>query len=256
MTEGMGQRSREFEAVRGALEDLSPETVSACEGWTVHEIAAHLAATAAEVTRHLEPYLEGRPVPATASFEEREPPFRALGHDELRRRLAVEEDRAQAAIAQVLAREPDAVIPWTGRQMAVTKFLPHLRNEYAIHRWDVVGDDGVSAELLGQPELTAHAVGVLGQILLVRGTKQDPGAGADFHVRLRSPDTIDVHLKVGAGVAGLEFDDADEGEPDIELDAAARTLVLWGRRPSSPSRIRSRLEPAALARCQALLSGY
>jgi hypothetical protein len=252
----MGSRSREAEAFLGTLEELPPEVVSACDGWTVHEITAHLAATAAEVTRHLVPYLEGRPVPATASFEEREPAFRALGDGELRLRLEAEEDTVQIALAAVLAEEPDAVIPWTGRQMAVATFLPHLRNEYAIHRWDIAGDDDVSAELLGQGDLTEHAVTVLGQILVVRGTHHDPRPGENFQVRLRSPGAADVHLKVEAGVAGLEFGDHDGDLPTIELDAAARTLVLWGRRPGPPSRIRSHLDAAALARSQVLLSGY
>jgi hypothetical protein len=33
----------------------------------------------------------------------------------------------RAVLEEVLAREPDAVIPWTGRHMAVAKFVPHLR---------------------------------------------------------------------------------------------------------------------------------
>jgi Mycothiol maleylpyruvate isomerase N-terminal domain len=252
----MGSRSREAEAFLSSLQDLPPEVVSGCDGWTVHEITAHLAATAAEVTRHLVPYLEGRPVPATASFEEREPPFRALGDGELRLRLEAEEDTAQIAIASVLAEEADAEIPWTGRQMAVAKFLPHLRNEYAIHRWDIAGDDDVSAELLGQGDLTEHAVTVLGQILVIRGKTHDPRPGEDLQVRLRSPGAADVHLNVEAGAAGLEFGDRSGDPPTMELDAAARTLVLWGRRPGPPSRIRSHLEPAVLARTQVLLSGY
>jgi hypothetical protein len=252
----MGSRSREAEAFLGTLQDLPPEVVSACDGWTVHEITAHVAATAAEVTRHLVPYLEGRPVPATASFEEREPPFRALGDGELRLRLEAEEDTAQIAIAAVLAEEADAVIPWTGRQMAVAKFLPHLRNEYAIHRWDIAGDDDVSAELLGHADLTEHAVTVLGQILVVRGKEHDPRPEEDFDVRLRSPGAADVHLKVDSGVAGLDFGGPEGDVPTIELDAAARTLVLWGRRPEPPSRIRSDLDAADLARTQVLLSGY
>lgn len=54
----------------------------------------------------------------------------------------------RSVITEVLAREPDAVIPWTGRQMKVAKFIPHMRNEHALHRWDVAGDDSTSLELL------------------------------------------------------------------------------------------------------------
>lgn len=67
-------RSRVAEAFLDARQYTAPQTVSACEGWTAHEVTAHLAPAAAEITRHLEPYLAGEPVPPTRSFEEREPP--------------------------------------------------------------------------------------------------------------------------------------------------------------------------------------
>lgn len=72
------ERSREAEAFLDARQHGAPEGVSACEGWTAHEVTAHLAAAAAEIVRHPEPYLDGRPVPATRSSEEREPPYRAM----------------------------------------------------------------------------------------------------------------------------------------------------------------------------------
>jgi hypothetical protein len=37
------------------------------------------------------------------------------------RRLEAEEEQMRSLMDQVLAAEPDAVIPWTGRQMAVAK---------------------------------------------------------------------------------------------------------------------------------------
>lgn len=156
----------------------------------------------AEMSRHLEPFLEGRPVPATASFEKREPPFRAMDDAALRRRLEAEEAKVREVIAEVLAHDPDAVIPWTGRQMPVAKFVPHLRNELAVHRWDIAGDDEASSALLSQPELTSHAVTY------------------------------------------------------VDLDPAARVLVIWGRRPTPWGRFRSHVTPSTLRRLQTLLSGY
>jgi hypothetical protein len=156
----------------------------------------------------------------------------------------------------VLAAEPDAVIGWTGRQMAVAKFLPHVRNEFAIHRWDFVGEDQTSIELLSQPELTEHAVSVLGRILLLRGAQHDPFSGQDFHVRLRSAGAPDVRLVVQAGQAGLELTSSEADEPWVELDPAARTLVIWGRRPDQRGRFRSHVSEPELRRLQALLSGY
>lgn len=249
-------RSREAGAFLDALQHSAPETVSACEGWTTHEVTAHLAAGAAEVTRHLEPYLRGEQVPATQSFEVREAPYRAMDDPELRRRLDIEEETMRSVIDQVLAKEPEAVIPWTGRRMAVAKFVPHMRNEFAVHRWDFAGDGEVGPWLLAQPELTEHAVGVLGRLLLVRGRHHDPGAGRNFAVRLRCEDNPDVRVVVDGEYAGLELADRDGDEPYVELDAAARTLILWGRRPDQRGRFRSHMPAESLARLQALLSGY
>jgi hypothetical protein len=140
--------------------------------------------------------------------------------------------------------------------MAVAKFVPHLRNGFAIHRWDFVGDDEVSAELLAQPELAEHAVDILGQLLLRRGREHDPCPDEDFHVRLRAENAPDVRLVVEAGQAGLELVSDQTDGPHVDLDLAARTLVIWGRRPDQRGRFRSHVSQPTLRRLHALLSGY
>jgi len=250
------ERSREAEAFLDTRQHVDAEVVSACGGWTAHEVTAHLAGIVVEVTRHLQPYLAGQPVPRTRSFEDREAPLQAMADGELCRFLAAEEERMRSVADEVLRRDPDAVIPWTGRQMAVAKFGPHLRSEFAIHRWDIAGDDQTSVDLLGQPELTGHAVGVLGEILTRRGRQRDPAPDEDFDVRLRSGTTEDVRLRVEGGRARLELADAPGAGPGVELDPAARLLVIWGRRPDRRGRVRSAVDPTTLARLDALLAGY
>jgi uncharacterized protein (TIGR03083 family) len=253
----MIERSREAIAFLDAIDEAQPQAVSACAGWTTREIAAHVTGIAVEVGRHLEPYLQGDPVPSTRSFEEREAPLQALAHNELLARLDAEEIRMRGLVDDVLAREPDAVIPWTGRQMAVAKFITHLRNEHALHRWDVVGDDDRSQQLLAESELTEHSVGELGRILLRAGREHDPSPDQDFHVRLRTDGQPDLDVTVEAGQATLVWPAGDTADvPAIELDAAARHLFIWGRRPDDRGRIRSELAQPELARLQVLLSGY
>ena len=87
----MVKRSREADAFLTAIDQTAPEAVSACDGWTTHEIAAHVAGIAVEVIRHLEPYLQGDPVPLTRSFEEREAPLQVIEHPALLSRLDAEE---------------------------------------------------------------------------------------------------------------------------------------------------------------------
>lgn len=255
MTAGT-RRSQEARTFLEARQHTDPEVVSACEGWTAHDVTAHLTGIAVEVSRHLSPYLAGEPIPKTRSFEEREAPLQAMADAELRQRLEVEEEQMRLLIDQVLATEPNAIITWTGRQMAVAKFGPHMRNEFAIHRWDIVGDDDTSVELLSQHDLTEHAVSVLGEMLIRRGRQHDPTPEEDLVVRLRSGTATDVRLVVRGGHARLELADARSDEPWVELDPAARTLVIWGRRPDQRGRFRSGVDQPTLLRLQTLLSGY
>jgi hypothetical protein len=252
----MTDRSREAHAFIDAVDQAAPQAVSACEGWTTHEIAAHVTGIAVEVSRHLGPFLQGEPVPETRSFEEREAPLQAMEHSALLGRLDAEEARMRSLVDEVLAREPGAVIPWTGRQMAVAKFLPHLRNEHALHRWDIAGDDDVSAELLGSADLVDHSVGELGAVLLVAGRAHDPDPDADFRVRLRVSGQPDLRVLVDQGNADLAWAEDGADEPSVVMDAGARQLFIWGRRPDHRGRLRSELTQPQLARLQALLSGY
>jgi len=193
------------------------------------------------------------------SFEEREAPLQAMEHSALLARLDAEETRMRRVVDEVLDRDPDAVIPWTGRSMAVAKFIPHLRNEHALHRWDIAGDDDTSAELLGDLDLVGHSVGELGRILLVAGRQHDPDPDADFRVRLRAEGQPDLRVVVSDGQASLAWatDEADEAdEAGVEMDAGARQLFIWGRRPDHRKRLRSQLSQPQLARPQTLLSGY
>jgi hypothetical protein len=76
----------------------------------------------------------------------------------------------------------------------------------------------------------------VGRPLLAKGVKQ-----------LRPGERIEARL----GVPGT-----DDVLVEAETDAAARVLLLWGRRPADPSRICSRAGPEILGRLRQLLSGY
>ena len=254
----MIKRSLEADAFLATIGQTAPEAVSACDGWTTHEIAAHVTGIAVEVIRHLEPYLQGDPVPRTRSFEEREAPLQAIGQLALLSRLDAEEERMRRLVGDVLSREPDAVIPWTGRRMGVAKFIPHLRNEHALHRWDIAGDDEISRQLLGAMDLAGHSVGELGRILLAAGRRHDPDPDSEFHVRLRAEGQPDLRVVVENGDATLAWanDEGEAEEGSVDFDDGARLLFIWGRRPDHRGRLRSHLTQPDLARLQALLSGY
>jgi hypothetical protein len=239
-------------AFSDALEDSEPGALTGCEGWTAHELAAHVVGVALEIAINLEAYGSGEEVPVTRSFEEREAPLRAMGDGALRSELPGAVARMAQALDAVLVAEPDAVVPWTGRQMVVQTFITHVRSEFALHRWDLVGDDEVSNELLSQPELTDHAVAVLGRVLVGRcGIREAPG----FEATVATLGTADVVVVVDADGARLKRTEPGLA-PAVIGDAAARLLFLWGRRPADRRRLVAPQGCRVLAQVEGLLAGY
>lgn len=100
------QRSREAEAFLDGRRNTAPEVVSACAGWTAHEVTAHLTAAAAEITRHLQPYRQGDAVPMTRAFEQPEPPYRAMDDATLCQRLETEEQRCGRSSNKYWTKNP------------------------------------------------------------------------------------------------------------------------------------------------------
>ncbi|MHB1784967.1 MAG: maleylpyruvate isomerase N-terminal domain-containing protein [Acidimicrobiales bacterium] len=242
----------EAEAFLEALEVTPPDALTGCAEWRAHEVAAHLSAGAVEIALNLEAYGEGRPVPATRGFEEREAPYRAMGNADLRAVLPRSIERVAAALDAVLGAEPDAVVPWTGRQMAVATFVTHLRSELAIHRFDLIGDDETGTTLLGQPELTDHAVAVLGRALVSRGAGSAP---VGFSAVVAAPGASDVVVLVDGDGPRLERRET-AADPAVVGDPAARLLFIWGRRPGDPRRLAAPQGAEVLGQLEALLAGY
>jgi hypothetical protein len=132
-----------------------------------------------------------------------------------------------------------------------------MRQEFAIHRWDLTGDDEIGLSLLSRPVLLDHSVRLLGDSLFKFGLHRDPSPHTPLSVRLRCAGEPDLVVDVRDGTGKLTLaDPVDHPDRVIETDAAARLLILWGRRPSDPRRVRSTLPPDELARLQNLLVGY
>jgi hypothetical protein len=254
MTDVMVDLLPEWPPFREAVTARRPDHGTACEGWTVRVLVAHNAGTAEELARVLGAHLEGRPASPTRSFEERELRFRSLPDNELMAAL----DREVCSLGSVLEEasrcDPEAFVPWTGREMKVAWFGEHMREELILHRWDMVGDDGVSAQLLSQPWVTEHSVVAVGRPLLRKGLALR-GAGAEVAFRLRTPERDDVIVSVCGDAIDVELG-PPQGPAVLETDAAARVLLLWGRQPSDMTRVTSAAGPDALGEARQLLSGY
>ncbi|KQX62712.1 maleylpyruvate isomerase N-terminal domain-containing protein [Angustibacter sp. Root456] len=246
----------EAEAFVDALDATPPDAVTACRGWTTHELIAHLASGADAFADQVEAHLDGRPVPEFGAWDVREPPYRAMDDRTLRRRLVSAERRMSEQFRIMLDADPTVAVPDVGWGLPVAELVTHMRQEFAIHRWDLVGDDELGATILGRPDLIDHSVRLLGESLLRNGLARDPRPGEPLEVRLRCTEQPDLVLHVESGAGRLAFAAPHDAPNVIEMDPAARLLVLWGRHPQGAHRLRSSLTPPDLGRLQAVLVGY
>jgi len=152
------EQTRELEAFLLTLAATPSTAPTACEGWTAHELLAHLAGGAEDIALAVEAALHGDPIPTTRSFDDREARYRALPDETLRNELTTLGLRVMVALDALDEIDPKRTVAFTGWQMTATALAHHIRSELALHRWDIAGDDETSGELLAQPELLNHAV--------------------------------------------------------------------------------------------------
>jgi hypothetical protein len=226
-----------IEEFLSTLNCLPADAPTACEGWTAHELAAHLAAGIEEVAELIEDTVNDVPSRTTRGFEEREAPYRKMDNPEVREALAKIVDRAGVAL-EALEAKGDAVLfferNWSAGEMQV-----HAANEFAMHRWDLIGDDELTDDFLSPLCVTESAIKTLNTLKVLKEgpTFRAERAGlTNIRVVLRCPDQPDVALDVSpTGVAALELSPGEpfHGDVLVETDAANRVLTLWGRRSSA-----------------------
>lgn len=226
----MDETSAFFEA----LVTRKPDEPTACDGWRVHDLVAHIVAGAKEESELIEASLNGGPSRPTRPFAEREAAYRALPYPELLAELAGEGARLTAAVDALIGT--GGVVEFTGALLTGDEFRTHGRSELVLHRRDLVGDDEIGRRLLAQPELTVHAVKVLTEMSSLQESVAARAARLTdvpegFAFRLRSPGCADVVVGV-APTPFLELASAEDDAPVVRLSAGNRLLVLWGRRPA------------------------
>ena len=198
-----------------------------------------MAAGAAEQIRLFEAQLAGQPDLHTQSFEEREAPYRTLPHDVLLAKLV------DLAIQFVTLRDNlgSTQVAFTGWTMNVDEFAAHSRSECSIHRWDIAGRDDIGWTMLGQPDLTTHALAVFANMHSLAETPANRlttfGLTKPVELICRSAglDDLIVHVDDAQNVT-FELRATDDRQADVELEPAQRLLALWNRRePTSPIEI-------------------
>lgn len=214
-----------------------PSQLTACAGWTVHEITSHLAAGSQEIADLIEDHLAGLQPRDTRTFEEREAPYQAMDDATLRDRLFEQVERSTEARHRLADHSDDGVM-FTGRVMSAAEFEVHSRSERALHRWDIIGRDDIGWEMLAQPELTSHSLKILTEMPVLPEALENRLNAADYHsgdftVLLRSDPQDDVILSYSDGALSVRSEPVTDRPADAHLEPATRLLALWGRRETS-----------------------
>jgi hypothetical protein len=232
----MSDQQDAVETFLTSIASVPADAPTACTKWTAHNIAAHLAAGFEEVSVLIENSLAGRPSRDTRTFEAREAPYRAMDADVLRKRLREHLIHTVRVLADFRAAGADAAFDFNGAPFTAAQMTVHLDSELAIHRWDFMGDDAISEELLSTPAFTRHAVFLLNALPMLAEGASNRVATTGLRattVVLRTPGQPDVALQVDAdGEARYVQGDSEgciTGHYVVTTDDANRLLTLWGR---------------------------
>lgn len=252
-------RSREAEAFLDALNGLPMNAVTACRGWSTHDIVAHLTAGADALADQAEAFLAGAPVQPFGSWANRDARFRAVDPAQAVAVFESAEVRMSKALGRAMARDPHAAIPGGGWGFSVSHLVTHMRQEFALHRWDLLGDDQLGDELLAQPELVEHSVTHMDQWLLARGLAGRDSAANNLRFWLRCDGQPDVLVEAARGAGRMRFQPCPQSAAEtmsVQCDPASRLLLLWGRHAAGARRTVSRLDGDALQQLAQLLQGF
>ena len=160
-----------------ALDRCDPEAPTRCAAWTVHDLLAHIVAGTEEILRLTEEAIAARSPSATRDFDERERPWRVVSDAELRLAFL---DVGGRFLTALDSAPPALTVAFTGWAMSLEDLRRHGRSELALHRWDLVGDDDTSAQLLSQPDLLEHGQKVLESMPSLREAARPPRPGDDL----------------------------------------------------------------------------
>jgi uncharacterized protein (TIGR03083 family) len=120
MTSSQETTLREAEALMATIAEVAPTMPTACVGWTVRNILAHLTAGTKEVADLIELKVNHHLQRPTRGFDEREAPFLAMEDAELIQAMAAEGDRMTAAVA-ALAATDDPTFLFTGTHLTLAQ---------------------------------------------------------------------------------------------------------------------------------------
>ncbi len=211
-------------------DDAAWEAPSACAGWAVKDVAAHVTEGAARAIPVIAAALEGAPTPQFSAEEraERTREVRALPGAELAVRFPRDVDAAFA----LLEGATEAALGTTVVVPAGTHTLAELATqrlvEAALHAWDCRAPRDPAAGL--RPEAAALVV----DYVMARAARLATGEAArtlsaTYHCALEGPSGGPVTLTLADGQASATRGAPAAADAVVSLPVEAFVRLLWGR---------------------------
>jgi uncharacterized protein (TIGR03083 family) len=207
------------------------EAPSACAGWTVRDVAAHVGDGAERAVEVAHATQGGAPVPQYGPDERRRRhrQFRELAGDELAARLEADLGRVfQVLEAADEAALRDTIVPLAGGQHTLAQFAEQRLNEVALHAWDVRAPSDPAAAL------PADAAALLLDFTVWRAPRlaspaEARGWAPRYAFELEGPGGGPVGMEIRADGATATRAAPAGAAVTLTLPVEAWIRLLWGR---------------------------
>lgn len=211
-----------------ARDDAALEASSACKGWAVRDVAAHVtqgAERAVDVVRYA---LQGSEPPPFSPQQRlaRMREMRALSGPELAARLPRDLDTAFTLLEGAPVEAYDTVVTVPAGPHTLLQFASQRLSEAALHGWDV--RSATEPDAILRPEAAAEFIDYLIS-RMPRMVHAEPGQNATYRFDLTGPGggPVTVSIRDGQGTAERGVHEAAELALALPVEAFIR--LAWGR---------------------------
>jgi uncharacterized protein (TIGR03083 family) len=203
---------------------------SACAGWTVGDVAAHMAESNDRFLRIVSAALDGQPVPAFSPQQraERQAAVKARGREAVLDQLAgcayAVFDRLEAATPEALART--VTVP--AGTLTLAQVAGQRLSELALHSWDIRSAADPRAAL-APATVPLLLDGVLASVGRLAGNRVPTDRTLTYRLELAGEAGGPVTVTLAGGQASAQRGAPERADATLYLPAEAAIRLLWGR---------------------------
>jgi uncharacterized protein (TIGR03083 family) len=223
-------QARRLAAELRALDEAGWQAPSACEGWTVKDVASHMAESADRFQQIIRARLQGAPAPefTPALRAERQAAVKARSGGE----IADQIEHGAAGTFDLLEGASPEGLAGTVRmpfgEVALGQLAPQRLQESTLHSWDIARarDPHAALDADAVPLLLDLVLASAGRLAAKGASEAREGT---YRLELTGPGGGPVALSVRDGEVRAERGAPAAADATIHLPSEACVRLLWGR---------------------------